>query len=117
MELDLTGRHLSISEELRALAGAQVERLDRLLNDSAVSARVVLDLEGGRHCVDVKVHAREDHLLHGAAEAESWDAALHAAFDKVLHQAQTVKGKWESRHRRGERAATAPGKPPETATS
>ncbi|HJO37675.1 MAG: ribosome-associated translation inhibitor RaiA [Vicinamibacterales bacterium] len=117
MRLNLTGRHVSISEELHALVEAQVERVDRIMKDSAVSARVVLDLEGGRHCVDVKVHAREDHILPGAAEAESWDASLHAAFDKVLHQAHTVKGKWESRNRRGAKAGAVPGKPPETATA
>ena len=59
MRLDITGRHVDITPALRQL----IERrspVERLLNDSAVSATVILTLEKYRHRTEIIVHARGD---------------------------------------------------------
>ena len=42
MRLELTGRHVDVTPVLRRLVNKKLARLERLLNDSAVSAQVVL---------------------------------------------------------------------------
>ena len=47
-----------------------------MLNDSAVSAQVVLTREKHRHRADITLHARGEKFLHGVGEAGSWEASL-----------------------------------------
>ena len=58
MRLDLTGRHITITPALRKLVDRKLAKLRRLLNDSMVSAQVVLTKEKYRQHVEITVHAR-----------------------------------------------------------
>ena len=58
MRLELTGRHVSVSSTLRRLVQQQLARLDRVLNDSAISCQTVLTQEKYRHHVEIALHAR-----------------------------------------------------------
>ena len=60
----------------------------RLLNDSAVSAQVVLAREKSRHHAEVTLHARGEHFLHGEGTGRDVAASLGTAVDKVDRQAQ-----------------------------
>ena len=100
MRVELTGRHMVVTPELRQIVEQHLGKLDRVLNDSAVSTQVVLSREKRRCLAEVTVHARTDHMLHGVGDATTWPASLKRAVDKVSHQARTLKGKWTSRHRR-----------------
>jgi putative sigma-54 modulation protein len=100
MRLVLTGRHVEITPTLRKLVDRRLDKLDRMLGDSLMSVQVVLARERYRYKVDISVHARGDHVMHGVAGTAAWDTALTAAVEKVMQQAQKVKGKWEKRKRR-----------------
>ena len=100
MRLELTGRHVDITPALRRLVDRKLARLERLLNDSALSAQVVLALERHARRVDVTLHARGEKFLHGEGASPNWEASLSRAIDKIAQQAQKVKGKWETRKRR-----------------
>jgi putative sigma-54 modulation protein len=100
MRLDLTGRNVDITPALRQLLVRKLARLERLLQDSAVSAQVVLRQERYRHITDVTVHARGDHVLAGVAAAASWPESMSAALEKITQQAQRLKEKWTARKRR-----------------
>ena len=78
-----------------------------MLNDSAVSAQVVLTKEKTRVHADVTVHARGENFLHGEATGRDLAMALNAACDKIDQQARKLKGKWNGRKRRGISAAKA----------
>jgi putative sigma-54 modulation protein len=109
MRLVLTGRHVEISPALRRLADKKLGKLDRVLNNAVVSAQVVLTLEKYLHVVDVTLHARGDHMLHGLGRANAWEASFSQAVEKITQQAQTLKGKWQERKRRATPArAVAP---------
>ena len=102
MKTTVTGRHVEITPELRALILRKLEKIKRILNDSAVSAQVILSREHAACTAEVVLHARGDHMLHGEGESSTWARAVGIAVDKVDQQAHTLKGKWETRRRRAD---------------
>jgi putative sigma-54 modulation protein len=110
MRLELTGRHVEITPALRRLVDRKLQRLERMLNDSALSAQVVLTREKRSRRADVTLHARGEKFLHGVGMSVAWEASMSQAIDKIVQQAQRVKGKWQERKRRAPKAL--PGTPP-----
>ncbi len=101
MRVDLTGRHIEISAALRRLVDRKLAKVQRVLNDSGVSATVVVAKEKINNVVEVTLHARGEHFLHAVAKAPTWEAATTGVVTKVLHQAEKMKGKYQERRRRG----------------
>ena len=101
MRLDITGRHVDITPPLRQLIDKRLAKLGRLLNDSVISAQVILTKEKYRHRSEIILHARGDHIMRGLGEGNDWPASLAEAADKIEQQAQKLKSKWDSRRRRG----------------
>jgi len=112
MRIVLTGRNVEITPQLRQLIDRRLSRLDRLLNDSVVSAQIVLALEKHRHLSEITVHARGDHMLHGLGDAPGWQASLGEAVEKITQQGHKLKDKWEKRKRRAEGARGFTGEQP-----
>jgi ribosomal subunit interface protein len=108
MRLELTGRHVDITPVLRRLVTKKLARLERMLNDSALSAQVVLTREKRARRADVTLHARGDKFLHGDGEAPVWEPALSRACDKIAQQAKKVKEKWGDRKRNGPHRGAMP---------
>jgi putative sigma-54 modulation protein len=115
MRLDITGRHVTVTPVLRQLITRRVATLERVLNDAALSALVIVTREKYRHKVEMAVHTRGDHTLSGTAEGNSWPLAVRQATLKIEQQAKRLKGKWDSRKRqaaktvRNQKIAPAPG--------
>jgi putative sigma-54 modulation protein len=101
MRLDITGRHVEITPPLRQLISKRLARLERVLNDAAVSAVVTLTKEKYRLRTELAVHTRGDHVLLGVGEGTAWPVSVRQATGKVEQQAQTLKGKWANRKRKG----------------
>jgi len=101
MRLDITGRHLDITPPIRQLIDRRLARLGRLLNDSVVSAQVILTKEKYRHRTEIIIHARGDHMMRGLGEGNAWNLSLRQAAEKIEQQAHKLKGKWAERKRRG----------------
>lgn len=99
MRLDITGRHVDITPPLRQLIERRLARIERLLNDSAVSAVVILTLEKYRHRTEIIVHARGDHTMRGLGEGNGWTLSIRQATEKVEQQAKRLKSKWAERKR------------------
>ena len=110
MRLDITGRHVAITPALRQLIGARLAKLERLLNDAAVSATIILSKEKFRHQTELVVHARGDHMLTGVGEGNSWPLSVRQAAEKVERQAGKLKSRWTEgkRQRAGTKAEPAP---------
>jgi putative sigma-54 modulation protein len=116
MRVDITGRHIDITPGLRQLIDKSLARIERLLNDSAVSATVVLTKEKYRHKTELVVHAKGDHILSGIAEGNTWPLSVRKAAAKVESQAQKLKSRWtESKRRRTSGRAVTAGAEPEAA--
>ena len=69
MRLDITGRHVDITAPLRQLIEKRFGRLERVLNDAAVSATITLTKEKYRLRTEIAVHTRGDHVLRGNGES------------------------------------------------
>ena len=101
MRLELTGRHITITPAIRRLTDQRLAPMLRLLNDSAVSAQVVLTKVKTRVHAEVTLHARGEHFLHGEATDRDVDLALSAAADKVDRQVRSLKSRWSKGKRQG----------------
>src|ERR1700754_3287638 len=101
MRLDITGRHMDVTAALRPLVTKRLARTERMLNDSALSAVVVLTKEKYRHRAEIVIHARGDRTLRGNGEGTTWPLSLRQAAEAVEQQAQKLKGKWDARKRPG----------------
>jgi ribosome hibernation promoting factor len=117
MRLELTGRHVEITPALRRLVEGKLSKLERVVNDRAVSAHAVLTRERHRHRTDITLHARGEKFLHGVGDTSAWTTSVAQAMDKICQQFKRVKGKWEPKGRRragdgstfpADRAATGP---------
>jgi putative sigma-54 modulation protein len=100
MRLSLTGRHVEVTPALRQLVTRRLTRVQRVLNDSVVSASVVLALEKRVHNVEITIHARGDHMITGKGAGAGWPQAFAPAVEKVMQQVNKVKEKWVERKRR-----------------
>jgi putative sigma-54 modulation protein len=101
MRLDITGRHVDVNGPLRQLIDRRLAKLERLLNDSAISAQVILTKEKYRHRTEIVIHARGDNMMRGLGEGTGWPISLREAAGKIEQQAQKLKSKWGARKRRG----------------
>ena len=106
MRVDITGRHVTVTPSLRQLIDRRLATLERVLNDAALSATVIVTKEKYRHKVEMSIHTRGDHMLNGAGEANAWPTAVRQATLKIEQQAKRLKGKWDSRKRQAAKAAS-----------
>ena len=113
MRVDITGRHIDITTGLRQLIDKALAKVERLLNDRAVSATVVLTKERYRHKTEIVVHAKGDHILSGVGEGNTWPLSLRKAAAKIEHQSQKLKSKWTEgkRQRKNNRAVSVAAAP------
>jgi putative sigma-54 modulation protein len=113
MRVDITGRHVDITPPLRQLIDRSLGRIERLLNDRAVSATIILTKEKYRHKTEMVVHARGDHMLSGNGEGNGWTLSVRKAGAKIEQQARKLKSRWTEEKRQrdgtGVSAATAVG--------
>jgi putative sigma-54 modulation protein len=109
MRVDITGRHVDITPTLRQLIDRSLGKIERLLNDRAVSATVILTKEKYRHTTELVVHARGDHMLSGNGESNGWPLSVRKAAAKIEQQARKLKSRWteEKRQRDGTGASAA----------
>ena len=94
MRLAITGRQVDITPGLRQLIEKRLAKLERILNDRAVSAIVTLTKEKYRHVAELVVHAKGDHILTGLGQGNTWPLSIRQAVDKVERQATTLKSRW-----------------------
>jgi len=99
MRFELTGQRVDITPALRRLVESKLGKLERLLNDSAVSVQAVLKRERNQCRADITLHTRGEKFLHGVGAAIAWEPAVNASIEKIQQQAQKVKGKWQARKR------------------
>ncbi len=99
MRLELRGHHVDVTPGLRRFVEEKLAKLERLLNDRAVSAHAILTVEKRRHVADITLHARGERFLHGLGDSGNWETSLTQAIAKISRQAQKLKTRQkETRH-------------------
>ena len=84
MRLALTGRHVDVTPALRQLVTRRLAKLERLLNDHALSTQVVLDVEKRNFKTEITVHARGDNIITGKGSGTTWTQSVSAAAEKAV---------------------------------
>jgi putative sigma-54 modulation protein len=89
MEIEYTGRQVTITKALRGMADEGVQRICKILGRTT-SAHVVLTAEKYRQMAEVTVKSRLQTIL-GASESTNLEMALKEALDKAANQAKRYK--------------------------
>ena len=107
MRIDITGRNTTVTPALRQLITKRLGALEKVLNDAAISALVIVTREKYRFRVEIALHTRGDHTLSGTAEDTTWALAVRKAGLKIEQQAKKLKGKWNDRKRQSAKVVRA----------
>jgi putative sigma-54 modulation protein len=116
MRLELTGRHVDITPDLRRLVTRKLSKLERVLNHRALSAQAVLSREKHSVRADITLHARGERFLHGVGNSDAWEPSIGEAIEKISQQAQRLKSKFTDRKRRGAKGTPIIGESREAAS-
>lgn len=105
MKIDLTGRHIEITPELREHVEAKLAKLDKMLDEPA-EAHVVLFVEKHRHVAEVRLSSRSEVFT---AQEETGDLyiSVQECVDKLETQVRRLKDKRIDRRRHGVRVPDA----------
>jgi putative sigma-54 modulation protein len=102
MELQITGRHTSVTDAMKAHARDKLTKLERH-NDMVTRAEVVMNIENeSRHIVEMIAHTKVGGRLVAKAEHTDMYAAVDLLLDKMDQQIvkQKEKIKDERKHSR-----------------
>ena len=91
MKVIFTGRHVEVSEALKAFAQERLEKMASYLDD-IIDVHVTLGVEKHRHQAEVSVKTRLSDFL-ASAETDDMYASLSQALDKLETQAHKQAGK------------------------
>jgi putative sigma-54 modulation protein len=103
MQIDVTGRHLEVTESMRAYV---LKKMDRIMRhfDQLIDAHYVLSVEKLRHKAEATLRSRGGDI-HAEATAEDMYAAIDALADKLDRLVKKRKEKTSDHHAEEGRAA------------
>ncbi len=97
MQITVTGRHMGVSDPLKAYCLEKAERLPRFL-DRVQSIEVIVDGKAGLHTVEMIVHSAGAAQPFVASEQhEDAFAAVDLLSDKIEEQLRRYKQKHRNR--------------------
>jgi len=100
MKVDVTGRHVSVTEALRKYASEKAERFAKV-NKKIVEVHVILAVDGKNSIVEVIANLARGGQIVANERHESMYAAIDLSTDKVMRQLQKLKEKVKDHHHRG----------------
>ena len=116
MTVDITGRHIEITEPIRKFTTDRLERLRPIIDD-VMEAHFILTVEKHqRHIAEVNIKTRH-YFHHGAEESTDMYTSIAAVLDKVEKQILRSKEKKVTRKRRGEHLGIVAASAVETETA
>jgi putative sigma-54 modulation protein len=98
MQVEYTGRQVTVTRTLRTLAEESVERIAKLF-PRITSVHVVLSAEKYRHSAEITIKTRQ-HDIVGISESPNLESALREALEKAETQAIKCKKKLEAKKRK-----------------
>lgn len=97
MQVEYTGRQVTITRALRNQAEAGIERISKILG-KVTSAHVILSATKYRQTAEVTIKTRLSKIV-GVAECPSMETSLHDALAKAETQAIRARKKLQSKKR------------------
>jgi putative sigma-54 modulation protein len=99
MKVDITGRHIDVTDGLRAHTEDKLAKLERFLDGSDGEAHVVLFIEKHRHVAEIQVKHRMGTFA-GTEETGDLYVSIDSVVDKIEKQIRRFKDKRTARRRR-----------------
>jgi ribosome hibernation promoting factor len=99
MQIDVTGRHVDITDSLKAYVESKFQKLERHF-EHINNTHVILSVEKDRQKAEATVHVNRGNLF-ADDEQEDMYAAIDGLIDKLDRQLKKHKEKLTD-HRRGE---------------
>jgi putative sigma-54 modulation protein len=100
MTIDITGRHIDITEPLRKFATDRIEKMHGVVGD-IMEVHIVLTVESHqRHAAEANVKTKHD-FHHVQETSTDMYTSIAAVFDKVEKQLLRSKDKTITRKRHG----------------
>jgi len=97
MQVEYTGRQVTVTPALRALAEEGIERIGKILGRTT-AAHVILSAEKYRKTAEVNIKTRRAEIL-GISESTNLETALRGALDKAETQAVRCRKKLQAKKR------------------
>lgn len=91
MKVSYTGRHVEISDPLRAAAQEGLEKMETFLDD-IIDVHVIFSVEKHRHQAEITLKTRDGDFI-ASAESNDMYQSLAQALDKLNAQAHKHVGK------------------------
>ena len=99
MKIDITGRHIEVTEPIRKFATDRLERL-RGIGDEIMESHLILTVEKHqRHFAEINIKTRHE-FLHSDEVSSDMYTSIASVIDKVEKQILRSKGRVQSRKRR-----------------
>lgn len=95
MQYNLTGKHLDISDALKAYVNEKLARIDER-DGEIVSAQVTLGTDRHLKTAEATLHIRSGHTLHADAEHSDMYHAVDLLVDKLEKQVRRNKEKLQA---------------------
>lgn len=97
MQLDVTGRHVDVTESLKAYVETKFQKLERHF-EHINNTHVILSVEKDRQKAEATVHVNRGNLF-ADEEKEDMYAAIDGLIDKLDRQLKKHKEKLTNHHR------------------
>src|ERR1041385_9483973 len=105
MSVDITGRHIEITEPIRKFATDRLERLRGIMDDVQEVHFILTVEKHQRHIAEVNLKTRHD-FYHSEEVSTDMYTSIAAVLDKVEKQILKDKGRVTTRKRRNGNHAT-----------
>ena len=110
MDINITGRHTSVTEAMKRKANDKIGKLNKH-NDLVTRAEVVMNIEGERHMAECIAHTKVGGRIVGKAEHTDMYAAIDLLVDKMEHQLVKQKEKVKDERKHSRTKASGEGAP------
>ncbi len=94
MQLQITGRHLEITQSIKAYVEEKMTKLTRHF-DHIMDGRIVLSIEHGKHIAEGSISVPGNDVI-AKADGENMYAAIDSLQDKLDRQVTKLKEKTKS---------------------
>ncbi|MFN2502340.1 MAG: ribosome hibernation-promoting factor, HPF/YfiA family [Pyrinomonadaceae bacterium] len=104
MNFEFTGRHMEVTEALRAHLEEHFARIENVFNGKPASAHVIIEVERGRHRSEIIINWRNETLTAESTNSDMY-LSLTQSINKIEKQARKLKDKVIDKSHRAIKAA------------
>jgi putative sigma-54 modulation protein len=92
MKYDITGRHLDVTDALRAHVESHLKKIEPVFEGKPAKTHIVIEVERGRSKSEIIVNWRNDVLTAETVDGDMYNS-ISLTLDKIEKQARKLKDK------------------------